>query len=56
MFDNDPTYQDLRRIREEEGYDGPLAYGRDDDTYSKSGPLSPQALAADALRRRGAGT
>ena len=56
MFDNDPAYQDLRRIREEEGYDGPLAYGRDAGTYSKSAALSPHALAADALRRRGAGT
>ena len=56
MFDNDPAYQDLRRIREEEGYDGPLTYGRDAGTYSKSDPLSPQALAADDLRRRGAGT
>ncbi|MFG1963055.1 hypothetical protein [Nonomuraea sp. NPDC049028] len=56
MFDNDPAYQDLRQTREEEGYDGPLNYGRDAGTYSKSDPLSPQALAADDLRRRGAGT
>jgi hypothetical protein len=24
IFDSDPRFQDLRRIREEEGYDGPL--------------------------------
>lgn len=51
IFDNDPRFQELRRIREEEGYDGPL-----DHDGQKSDPLSPRAQAADALRRRGAGT
>jgi len=50
MFDDDPKYQALLRIREEEGYDGPL-----DHDGTRSDPLSLRAQAADALRRRGAG-
>ncbi|MEV0382907.1 hypothetical protein [Nonomuraea sp. NPDC050643] len=50
MFNDDPRYQELKRIREEQGYDGPLDQdGRPDD------PTSVRAQAADALRRRGAG-
>jgi hypothetical protein len=49
MFDDNPRYQELRRIREEQGYDGPL-----DDDGTRSDPLSPRAQAADALRRMGA--
>lgn len=51
MFDNNPRCQELRRIREEEDYDGPL-----DQDGRKVDPLDPRAQAADALRRRGAGT
>ncbi|MEU6725440.1 hypothetical protein ABZ917_17170 [Nonomuraea wenchangensis] len=49
MFENDPKYRELKRIREEEGYDGPL-----DHDGTRSDPLSPRAQAADALRRTGA--
>ncbi|MEU8362300.1 hypothetical protein AB0C27_40410 [Nonomuraea sp. NPDC048882] len=49
MYDDDPKYQRLRRIREEEGYDGPL---NQDDL--KVGPLDPRAQVLDALRRTGA--
>lgn len=49
MFDNDPKYRELRRIREEEGYDGPL-----DQDLRKVDPLDPRAQALDALRRTGA--
>jgi hypothetical protein len=54
MFDNDPKYRKLRRIREEEGYDGPLDGTRSDPAPARSDPLSPRAQAADALRRTGA--
>lgn len=55
-FDHDPAYQDLVRLREEEGYDGPLSYGAEDTTYTKADPTSREAEILDALRRRGAGT
>lgn len=41
-FDHDPAYQDLVRLREEEGYDGPLSYGAEDTTYTKSDSLDPR--------------
>ncbi|MGW4800918.1 hypothetical protein ACWEPC_51715 [Nonomuraea sp. NPDC004297] len=46
MFDHDPRYQELRRLREEEGYDRPL-----DQDGRKVDPLDPCAQALDALRR-----
>ena len=49
MFDNDPKYRELRRIREEEGYDGPL-----DQDLRRADPLDPRAQVLDALRRTGA--
>jgi hypothetical protein len=49
MFNDDPKYRELRRIREEEGYDGPL-----DEDLRKVEPLDPRAEALDALRRTGA--
>jgi hypothetical protein len=51
LFDDNARFQELRHIREEEGYDGPL-----DQDGKPSNPLSCEAQAADALRRRGAGT
>lgn len=50
MFDDDPQFQALKRIREDECYDGPL------DQDRTPNPATPQGLAADALRRTGAGT
>ncbi|MEU6781510.1 hypothetical protein ABZ912_20080 [Nonomuraea angiospora] len=49
MFDDDPKFRELRRIREEEGYDGPL-----DQDLRKVDPLDPRAQVLDALRRTGA--
>lgn len=49
MFDNDPKYRELRRIREEEGYDGPL-----DQDLNRVPPTDQRAQALDALRRTGA--
>lgn len=49
MFDDDPKYQKLRRIREEEGYDGPL-----DQDGRRVDPLDSRAQVLDALRRTGA--
>ncbi|NAS27457.1 hypothetical protein GT755_38045 [Herbidospora sp. NEAU-GS84] len=48
IFDDDPSYERLRAIRES-GYDGPL----DQDLLPVS-PLRWEAEALDALRRRGA--
>jgi len=49
MFDNDPKYRELRRIREEEGYDGPL-----DQDMQEVNSTDPRAQVLDALRRTGA--
>lgn len=49
MFDDDPKYRELRRIRDEEGYDGPL-----DQDNRKVDPTDPRAQVLDALRRTGA--
>lgn len=54
MFTDDPKFHELRRIREEEGYDGPLDGTEADPAPRRSDPLSPSAQAADALRRTGA--
>ena len=54
MFDDDPRFQELRRIRDEEGYDGPLDGTAADPSPTRSDPLSPGAQAVDALRRTGA--
>lgn len=54
MFDDDPKYRELRRIRDEEGYDGPLDGTAADPSPTRSDPLSPGAQAVDALRRTGA--
>lgn len=49
MYDDDPTFQELRRIREQEGYDGHL-----DQDLHKVDPLDPRVQVLDALRRTGA--
>ena len=54
MFDDDPRFHELRRIRDEEGYDGPLDGTNADPDPRRSDPISPRAQAADALRRTGA--
>ena len=54
MFDDDPRFQALKRIREGQGYDGPLDGTDADPTPRRSDPLSPSAQAVDALRRTGA--
>lgn len=48
--DDHPRYKQLRTLRDS-GYDGPL-----DQDGEPSEPLSPEALAVEDLRRRGAGT
>lgn len=46
MFDDNPKYQELRRIREEEGYDGPL-----DQDLRKVDPLDRRRVAAPQTGR-----
>lgn len=51
LFDNDPKYQQLKKIREGSGYDGPL-----NQDGERNDPLDRQAIIVDDLRRRGAGS
>ncbi|MEU4576588.1 hypothetical protein [Nonomuraea sp. NPDC023979] len=48
MFDDNPRFRELQRIREE-GYDGPL-----DQDLRKVDPTDPRTQVLDVLHRTGA--